>query len=62
MQKALVNSPAQVAVIGCGVIGLTSAIMAQRAGAQVTIYARDLLPQTAPPAPPAAGRRIRAFR
>ncbi|HEV7960690.1 MAG TPA: FAD-dependent oxidoreductase [Rhizomicrobium sp.] len=46
IQKALVNSPAQVAVIGCGVIGLTSAIMAQRAGAAVTIYARDLLPQT----------------
>jgi len=46
MQKALVNSPTQVAVIGCGVIGLTSAIMAQRAGAAVTIYARDLLPQT----------------
>ena len=33
-------------MIGCGAIGLTSAIMAQRAGAQVTIYARDLLPQT----------------
>jgi D-amino-acid oxidase len=46
IQKALVNSPTQVAVIGCGVIGLTSAIMAQRAGAAVTIYARDLLPQT----------------
>lgn len=46
MQKALINSPSQVAVIGCGAIGLTSAIMAQRSGAQVTIYARDLLPQT----------------
>jgi glycine/D-amino acid oxidase-like deaminating enzyme len=46
MQKALVSSPSQVAVVGCGAIGLTSAIMAQRAGAQVTIYARDLLPQT----------------
>src|SRR5215469_5748273 len=46
MQRALVNSPAQVAVIGCGAIGLTSAIMAQRTGAAVTIYARDLLPQT----------------
>ncbi|HUO03048.1 MAG TPA: FAD-dependent oxidoreductase [Rhizomicrobium sp.] len=46
IQKALVNSPKEVAVIGCGVIGLTSAIMAQRAGAAVTIYARDLLPQT----------------
>ena len=46
MQKALVNSPTQVAVIGCGIIGLTSAIIAQRAGVAVTIYARDLLPQT----------------
>ncbi|HXR94284.1 MAG TPA: FAD-dependent oxidoreductase [Rhizomicrobium sp.] len=46
IQKALVNSPTEVAVIGCGAIGLTSAIMAQRAGAAVTIYARDLLPQT----------------
>jgi D-amino-acid oxidase len=46
IQKALVNSPAQVAVIGCGAIGLTSAIIAQRAGVAVTIYARDLLPQT----------------
>ena len=46
LQKALVNSPSQIAVIGCGAIGLTSAIMAQRTGAQVTIYARDLLPQT----------------
>lgn len=46
IQKALVSSPKEVAVIGCGVIGLTSAIMAQRAGAAVTIYARDLLPQT----------------
>lgn len=46
VQKALVNSPAEVAVIGCGAIGLTSAIMVQRAGIPVTIYARDLLPQT----------------
>jgi len=46
MQLALGNSPSQIAVIGCGAIGLTSAIMAQRSGAQVTIYARDLLPQT----------------
>ena len=46
IQKALINSPAQVAVVGCGVIGLTSAILAQRAGTEVTIYARDLLPQT----------------
>lgn len=46
LQKALVTGPARVAVVGCGAIGLTSAILAQRAGTEVTIYARDLLPQT----------------
>lgn len=35
-----------VAVIGCGVLGLTSAILAQRAGARVTIHAREQLPHT----------------
>jgi D-amino-acid oxidase len=43
--KAMARGPRDVAVIGCGALGLTSAILAQRAGAQVTIYARDLLPQ-----------------
>jgi glycine/D-amino acid oxidase-like deaminating enzyme len=43
--KAMERSPQDVAVIGCGALGLTSAILAQRAGARVTIYARDLLPQ-----------------
>jgi glycine/D-amino acid oxidase-like deaminating enzyme len=33
-------------VLGCGALGLTSAILAQKAGAQVTIYARDWLPET----------------
>jgi D-amino-acid oxidase len=46
VQKALAASPRAVAVIGCGVIGLTSAILAQSAGTQVTIYARELLPAT----------------
>jgi FAD dependent oxidoreductase len=46
VQKAMSASPRQVAVIGCGIIGLTSAITAQRAGAQVTIYTRELLPRT----------------
>ncbi|MGG6429054.1 FAD-dependent oxidoreductase [Acetobacter ghanensis] len=36
----------KVAVIGCGIIGLTSALTAQRAGFDVTIYTRDLLPHT----------------
>ncbi|WP_375382488.1 FAD-dependent oxidoreductase [uncultured Sphingomonas sp.] len=43
--KAMAGSPREVAVIGCGALGLTSAILAQRAGAKVTIYAKDLLPQ-----------------
>ena len=44
--KAMASSPREVAVVGCGALGLTSAILAQQAGAQVTIYAKDLLPQT----------------
>ncbi len=46
VQKAMSASPRQIAVIGCGIIGLTSAITAQRAGAQVTIYTRELLART----------------
>jgi len=44
--QAMINRPKSIAVIGCGAIGLTSAITAQRQGAAVTIYARDQLPQT----------------
>jgi D-amino-acid oxidase len=44
VRMAMANSPAEVAVLGCGALGLTAAILAQRAGAKVTIYARDLLP------------------
>jgi len=39
-------SPKKIAVIGSGIIGLTSALVALRAGLQVTIYARELLPRT----------------
>ena len=46
VRQAMASSPGRIAVVGCGALGLTSAITAQRAGAQVTIYARDLLPQT----------------
>ena len=46
VRLAMPASPAEVAVIGCGALGLTSAILAQRAGARVTIYARDQLPET----------------
>ena len=44
--KALSVLPGRIAVVGCGIIGLTSAIVAQRAGLDVTIYARDMLPRT----------------
>ena len=46
VRKAMAGSPRKVAVVGCGALGLTSAILAQRAGAQVTIYAREFLTQT----------------
>jgi glycine/D-amino acid oxidase-like deaminating enzyme len=46
LRKAMSVSPSKIAVIGCGALGLTAANLAQQAGAQVTIYARDLLPDT----------------
>ncbi len=46
VRLAMQASPGEVAVIGCGILGLTSAILAQRAGARVTIYAREQLPLT----------------
>ncbi len=45
-RNALASGQRQVAVIGCGALGLTSATLLQRAGAQVTIYAKELPPQT----------------
>jgi D-amino-acid oxidase len=44
LRKAMARSPREIAVVGCGALGLTSAILAQEAGAKVTIYAKDLLP------------------
>ncbi len=44
--KALSVLPREVAVVGCGIIGLTTAIVAQRAGLKVTIYARELIQRT----------------
>jgi glycine/D-amino acid oxidase-like deaminating enzyme len=35
----------ELAVIGCGAIGLTTALLAQRGGLQVRIYAKELLPR-----------------
>jgi D-amino-acid oxidase len=46
VRKAMAASPREVAVLGCGALGLTSAILAQRAGAKVTINARELMPET----------------
>jgi D-amino-acid oxidase len=40
------RSPSRAAVLGCGVIGLTTARMLQNRGWQVTIYASDLPPAT----------------
>jgi glycine/D-amino acid oxidase-like deaminating enzyme len=46
VQMAMAAGPRDVAVIGCGALGITSAILAQRTGARVTIYAREQLPLT----------------
>lgn len=46
VENAMAGGTQEIAVIGCGAIGLTSAIMGQEAGAKVTIYAKDLLPDT----------------
>ncbi len=45
VRKALANSPRAIAVVGSGPLGLTSALLAQSAGAQVTIYAREVVPE-----------------
>ncbi len=44
VQKAMATGERRIAVIGCGALGLTSALLLQRAGADVTIYAKDLPP------------------
>jgi glycine/D-amino acid oxidase-like deaminating enzyme len=44
---ALAARPRQIAVIGCGAIGLTTAIEAQRAGLRVRIVARERPPEVA---------------
>jgi glycine/D-amino acid oxidase-like deaminating enzyme len=43
-ESALATGVREVGVIGCGALGLTSALLLQRAGLGVTIYARDLPP------------------
>jgi len=44
VRNALTTGTREIAVIGCGALGLTSAILAQRAGLRVTIYAKDRPP------------------
>jgi FAD dependent oxidoreductase len=44
VDKAMATGEREMAVIGCGALGLTSALLLQRAGARVTIYAKDLPP------------------
>jgi glycine/D-amino acid oxidase-like deaminating enzyme len=46
MQLALATGQREFGVIGCGAIGLTTAVLLARTGARVTIYARDLPPFT----------------
>jgi len=45
VEKAMAVGERDVAVIGCGALGLTSAILLQSAGAKVTIYAKDRSPE-----------------
>ncbi len=44
VRLAMQSSPKKIAVVGAGALGLTAAITAQRAGAEVTIYARERFP------------------
>jgi D-amino-acid oxidase len=44
VKTALAGGAKDVAVIGCGALGLAAATLAQRAGAKVTIYAKDWMP------------------
>jgi glycine/D-amino acid oxidase-like deaminating enzyme len=44
VDKAMATGARSIAVVGCGAIGLTTAISLQRAGAKVTIYAKELPP------------------
>jgi glycine/D-amino acid oxidase-like deaminating enzyme len=46
MQQAFATGARDFGVIGCGAIGLTTAVLLARTGARVTIYAKDLPPFT----------------
>ena len=45
VDKAMRFGEKDVAVVGCGALGMTSAILLQRAGAKVTIYAKERPPE-----------------
>lgn len=44
VRNAMAGGDREIAVIGCGALGLTSALLLQRAGARATIYAKELPP------------------
>ncbi len=44
VRKAMASGERDMAVVGCGALGLTSALLLQRNGARVTIYAKELPP------------------
>jgi len=44
VRTAMANGEKDIAVIGCGALGLAAATLALRAGARVTIYAKDWMP------------------
>jgi glycine/D-amino acid oxidase-like deaminating enzyme len=46
VEKAMTGGAREAAVIGCGALGLTSALLLQRAGAKVIIYAAERAPMT----------------
>lgn len=46
LEKALSRGQKDIAVIGCGALGLTTAVQALRAGCTVTLYTKELVQQT----------------
>lgn len=46
VRQAMARGAREIAVVGAGALGLTAAVLAQRAGAKVTLYARDLIHET----------------
>ncbi len=45
-EKAMSLNHRECAVLGCGIIGLTTAVLMQKKGYKVTIYAKDIPPET----------------